>query len=82
MWLEIIVLVLAIPVGFLIAWLARDELLQGKPYFRILMIISILTGIWFWLTGFMVITWIAGFIFIVSLISLVKSEDKRWTKKR
>ena len=82
MLLEIIILLLAIPSGFLIAWLARDELVQGKPWFRILIIISILVGIWFWLTGHTYIAWTAGFVLIVSLIALIKSEDKKWTKKR
>ena len=80
MFLEIIILLFAIPTGFLIAWLARDELVSGKKWFKILIIVSILLGIWFWLAGKSYIVWIAGFIAIVSLISLIKSEDKGWTK--
>jgi len=80
MFLEIIILILAIPAGFLIAWLSRDELVSGRKYFRILMIISILGVIWFWLSGMNYISWTLAFVFVVSLVSLIKSEDKKWTK--
>ena len=82
MLFEIIILLLAIPVGFWIAWLARDELVQGKKWFRILIIASILGIIWFWLTGLDHISWASGFILIVSFISLIKSEDKKWVKSK
>lgn len=82
MILEIIILLLAIPTGFLIAWLTRDELISGKKWFRVLIILSILVGIWFWLIGKTYVSWAAGFILIVSLIALIKSEDKKWVKKR
>ena len=73
MLLEILVLFLAIPVGYLIAWLAKDELASGKKYFRILIIISILGIIGFWIYDFSYISWTFSFIFIVSLISFVKA---------
>jgi len=81
MIIEFLIVLLAIPTGFIIAWLARDELKQGKEYFRILMILSILVGIWFFLTGDSYITWTSAFIFVVSLISLIKAEDKKWAIK-
>jgi|TARA_Y100000034_G_scaffold52501_1_gene64453 hypothetical protein len=80
MLLKIFILLLAIPTGFLISWLARDELVVGKKYFRILMILSILGVIWFWLSGMSHISWTLAFVFIVSLVSLIKSEDKKWVK--
>ena len=82
MILEIIILLFAIPTGFLIAWLTRDELISGKKWFRVLIITSILVGIWFWLIGKTYVSWTAGFILIVSLIALIKAEDKKWVKKR
>ena len=82
MFFEIIVLLLAIPVGFLIAWMARDELIEGKRYFRFLIIFSILGVIGGWLYGRSVEALTFGFIGIVSLVSFIKSEDKKWTKKR
>ncbi len=82
MILNIIFLFLAIPVGFLIAWLARDELLIGKKYFRALIIVSLGAILWFWLTKESYLAWTFGFILIVSIVSLVKAEDKKWTKKK
>ena len=82
MLIEIIILLLAIPSGYLIAWLARDELEDGKKWFRILIIVSIISGIWFYLIGLFYISLTSGFIFIVSLISLIKSKDKKWIKSK
>jgi len=68
MIIEIIILLLAIPSGYLIAWLARDELIQGRTWFRILIVVSILLGIWFYLINEIVISLTMGFVFIISLI--------------
>ncbi|HIG52080.1 hypothetical protein CXT76_00160 [Candidatus Parvarchaeota archaeon] len=82
MILNIFFILLAIPSGFLIAWLARDELVSGKKYFRILIIVSILGaigGIFYDLT-YLSLTFV--FYLIISLISLIKSEDQKWTKRK
>ena len=79
---EIIILLLAIPTGFFIAWLARDELVPRKKWFRVLIIVGIFGIIGAWTYGFSYISWTAGFIFIVSLIALIKSEDKEWVKRK
>ena len=73
MMLQIVLLVLAIPVGFLIAWMARDELKQGRKWFRVLVIGCLLGVIWFWLTKNYVISWTLGFIGIVALVSLIRN---------
>lgn len=82
MVLEIIGLVLAIPVGYLIAWLAKDELIAGRKWFVALIVLSIVVGIFFYFSGLRHISWTSGFVFIVSFISLMKSGDKKWTKKK
>lgn len=82
MLIEIIILLLAIPSGYLITWLARDELEDGRKWFRILIIISTVSGIWFYLIGLFYISLTLGFIFIVSLISFMKSKDKKWVKSK
>ena len=80
--IAIIILVLAIPVGFLIAWLCRDELIEGRVWFRILVIVGVLGGLWFYLTGNTVISLTLFFIAIVALVSYIKSSDKKWALVR
>ena len=81
MILEIIILILAFPLGFLIAWLARDELIEGREYFKILVIMSAIGIIGTWIYGQKAGAWSFGFIFIVGLISLTKSADVKASKK-
>lgn len=71
--IEIIILILAFPVGFLIAWLAHDELVQGRRYLGILIIASFSAGIWFYLIGEKTLLFSSLFILIVAAISFVKS---------
>ena len=82
MVLEIIILILAIPLGFLIAYLARDELVSGRKWFYVLIVVGVIAGGWFWLTGNRVESLTSFFIVVVSFISLIKSRDKSWTKRR
>ena len=49
--IEWIILLAAIPVGYLIAYLAKDELIQGRKWFRILIIAGFLAGAWLYITG-------------------------------
>jgi len=82
MFLEVAILILAIPTGFLIAWLAKDELIQGRKWFKAIIILAIITGAWFFLTDQLIVTWTSAFVIIVSYISLHKSHDKKWTKRK
>ncbi|MBM3232737.1 hypothetical protein FJZ18_01055 [Candidatus Pacearchaeota archaeon] len=79
-FLSIFLLLLSAPIGFIIAWLARDELIIGRKWFIAIILTSILSTIIF-LFFDMVASLSSFFIFIVSLISWIKSFDKRWTKK-
>ncbi len=80
--LSLILLILAVPSGFLIAWLCRDELVAGKRWFKILVALGLLTFILFFFLGNYAIALSGLFISIVSLVSFIKSRDKKWTKKR
>lgn len=71
--INLFLLLLAIPVGFLISWMAKEELKQGRRWFRILVIAGILGGIGFWIYGFIIESLTMFFICIVALVSLVKS---------
>ncbi|MEI6732078.1 MAG: hypothetical protein WCK90_05380 [archaeon] len=76
------ILILAIPVGFLVAWMARDELLQGRKWFIAICWVSAVLAIIFLFLKNQVYAFSLGFIFIVSLVSYWKSFDKKWTKKK
>jgi len=82
MLIEIVVLLLGIPVGFLIAYWANDELVSGRRWFVGLMILSGAAILVFGLMRNYVVSWTAGFIFIVTAVSLWKSFDKKWTRRR
>lgn len=73
--LIILVLVLAVPIGYLLAYLCRDELKDGRKYFKLLVFLSAILGI-----VFLFLDLIVGlsliFISVVSLISLIKSYNK------
>jgi hypothetical protein len=82
MIIEIILLVLAIPVGYLIAWLARDELVDGRKWFKLLIILSSALALFFYPFNYGYISLSLLFIAIVSFISFLKSRDKEWTRKK
>ena len=82
MILEVIILILAFPVGYLIAYWTRDELIQGRKWFKMIIIASILGGFWFFIIGEDYISLTLIFILISTFISYLKSHDKKWTKKR
>ncbi|MEK6889872.1 MAG: hypothetical protein AABW82_00345 [Nanoarchaeota archaeon] len=81
MMIELIVLLLAIPVGLLVAYMARDELIDGRIWFNVLFIVGVLAGVWFFLTGKNVEGYSSLFIAIISIVSYIKSFDKKWTRK-
>lgn len=77
---KIFILLLSIPIGFAIAWFARDELAKGRKYFIVLIIAGIIGVIGSWIYGFQVVSWTCAFILGVSFISYIKSFDKGWIK--
>ena len=77
-----LLLLIAIPVGFLIARLTADELIPGRLWFRRVFVFALLGIIGCWLFFTPESAWTCGFIAIVSLISYCKSFDKKWAKKR
>lgn len=78
----LIILLLGVPVGLLIAWMARDELVSGRYWFRILFILAIISEISFFIVGLINESLTSLFIAILALISYVKSNDEKWTKQK
>jgi hypothetical protein len=77
----LLILILAIPTGFVIAKLAHDELIQGFFYIKLLCEISFVSMI---ISSFYneVTTISLGFISIVSYISVLKRYDPKWAIER
>lgn len=77
-----LILVSSIPIGFLIAWHSRDELVQGKTFFILLMSVSLLLSLGgvFWNRYDLSLTGI--YAAIVGFIAFFKGKDKDWTKKK
>ncbi len=82
MLLEIIILILGIPSGYLIAYMARDELVIARRYFRILITLGVIFTIGFFIYGLETESLGSVFVVIIALVSLVKSNDKKWIKRK
>ena len=78
--IELLILFLAIPVGFLIAWLARDELIMGRKWFVALIVLSILDLLFSILMELNYLAMTVLFVMVVTGISYWKSYDRKWTK--
>lgn len=82
--LYILILVAGFPAGYLLAWLARDELLSGRKWFILLGLLSLAVMLGVLMininTNISVILTL-GFIAIICFVALWKSYDKQWIKK-
>ena len=47
MFIELLVLLLGVPVGLLLAWLCRDELVAGRKWLRAVLVVSVVVGVGF-----------------------------------
>ena len=81
-WLSLILIALAFPVGLWIAWLARDELIAGRPWFRILIIAGVLGGLVFLILKTYAAASTSVFIAFLAGTAYWKSFDRQWTLKR
>ena len=83
--ISIAVLLLALPLGYLLAWLTREELVQGRNAFSLLMAASIIIIIVLLFVSLEInlklsLVFALLFIFIASAVSMRKSYDKKFVK--
>ena len=83
--LYVAILVAAFPVGYLLAWLARDELVSWKKWYILLDVISVVLTIPVAFISALSLVKLPVvltlfFIAIISLMAVWKSHDKKWTK--
>lgn len=73
---------LAVPVGYLIAYLARDELVEGRKWFKGLIVLFLIVILFSLMFGDYLIVLTSLFVIIVSWISIVKGKDRKWISAR
>jgi hypothetical protein len=61
----------------LIAWLCEDELVQGRKWFMLLIALSLVGLILFYILEMPIITLTFTFILTVSLVSLIQSYSEK-----
>jgi len=74
MWIEIGLLVLAVPVGFLIAWLAKEELRVGRKWFWAICGVSAALAVLFFVLKMDYLVWTFCFIVISTAVSIWKAH--------
>ena len=81
--LYVIILLCAFPAGYLLAWLARDELVAGKKWFIALAIVSVvaIVPVIIFLGINLAIILTLLFLAIICLMAVWKSYDKKWVRK-
>ena len=84
--ISVLILLTAFPVGYLLAKLTREELISGRFWFSMIILVAIITAVInlsfikdfeFRLVNVLTLLYIT----IVSCISLWKSFDKKFVKK-
>ncbi|MEK6800767.1 MAG: hypothetical protein AABY10_02400 [Nanoarchaeota archaeon] len=78
--LVFLAIILSIPVGYLIAWLCKEELLAGRNWFKLLCVLSFFSGIISLIFRNYEVFLTCVIIVIISAISLAKGYDKRWLR--
>ncbi len=75
----LLIFITAFLTGYLLAWLCKDELKQGRKWFKILSLSSIiLSFVFIFFDSKISLTFL--FMAIVTFISLKKSYDKKFIK--
>jgi hypothetical protein len=73
---ELLVLVLGIPVGLLLAYLSRDELVVGRKWLRIVVGVGVVGGLVSLEYGDVQFAVALGFVGVMALVSLFVSGRK------
>ena len=74
--IEIILLLLAIPAGLLVSWMARDELTDGRKWFKGLIILFLILSLFLLITGKRAEALASGFIVIMAGMGLIAGRNK------
>jgi len=80
--LNIFLLITAIPVGYFLAWLCKDELVDGRKWFKIILVCLFVCLVLF-LIFFRNMNAIlsVSYMIIVTFIAFMKGQDKKFVGK-
>ena len=79
--LYVLILLTAIPVGWALAWLTKDELVVGrKRFFRIIYILLVILVVLILIWREVPVLLSLVYLIIITSISLWKSGDKKFVK--
>ena len=79
--LHIGIMLTAIPIGWLLAWLTRDELVDGKRWFNLIiyaLILILIVMFFVWRDISIILALI--YMVVVTVVSLYKGGDKKFTR--
>ncbi len=82
-WLNVLILLAGFPVGYLLSYLTKDELVKGRKWFFILAAVCLISTVIISFTKFLFkfqIILTLFFIIIISLVAIWKSYDKKFVK--
>ena len=80
--ISIAVLLSSVPLGYFLAWLTREELVQGRLAFALLIPASAVLAVALLFLGIepkLPMVFSLLFIFMVSIVCMLKSYDKKFT---
>lgn len=77
---EILILLTSLPIGYLLAYLTREELVASRKYHLALVILCLISAIIFFILKFKEIGLTLVYIILATLISVIKSYDKKFVK--
>jgi len=78
--LHLIILITAVPVGWFLAKLSKEELVPGKRWFKVIIYSLIIIGLVFFLSyRDMPILLALAYMAIITYMSVYKSKDKKFT---
>jgi len=80
--LNILILLTAIPVGYLLAWLCKDELVDGRKWFKIIFLclfVALILSFIFYRNLNALLAVVC--MLIITFIALLKGQDKKFLKK-
>jgi len=79
--LSVLLLVTAVPIGLLLAWLCKDELVDGRKWFRLIIYVSaILFLICLFVYNSIIVLGSFVYLMILSAVALKKSYNKKFVK--